>query len=113
MSEKIYKAHARTIRVKKMHVMMLSPLIVNKRITDSIQILDAIPKNSAKVVSKLLKSLSANIAYQNKDGKSADDFKVVRFYINKAVTIKRIMPRAMGRSNKILKRTYHLTVEAG
>ena len=62
----------------------------------------------AGLVKKVLESAIAN-AEQN-DGADIDDLKVAKIFVDEGPTMKRIMPRAKGRADRILKRTSHITV---
>ena len=58
--------------------------------------------------SKLLKSAVANA--ENNHGMNADNLVVTTAIANPGPTLKRGMPRAQGRYNRILKRTTHITI---
>ena len=59
-------------------------------------------------VLKLLKSAVANA--ENNHGMNADNLVVTTAIANPGPTLKRGMPRAQGRYNRILKRTTHITI---
>ncbi|SUG31173.1 50S ribosomal protein L22 [Salmonella enterica subsp. arizonae] len=44
------------------------------------------------------------------DGADIDDLKVTKIFVDEGPSMKRIMPRAKGRADRILKRTSHITV---
>ena len=60
------------------------------------------------MLSKLLKSAMANA--EQKEVSAPEDMIILRVYVNQGPTMKRIMPRAMGRANQIRKRTSHITL---
>ena len=43
-------------------------------------------------------------------GADIDDLKVTKIFVDEGPSMKRIMPRAKGRADRILKRTSHITV---
>lgn len=66
-------------------------------------------KKGAKVVKKVLESAIANAEHNL--GADIDELKVSSAYVNEGSSLKRMMPRAKGRGNRILKRTCHITIE--
>lgn len=67
------------------------------------------PKKAAVLVKKVLESAIANA--ENNDGMDIDELKVSTVFVNEAMTMKRIRPRAKGRADRILKRSCHITVK--
>jgi large subunit ribosomal protein L22 len=66
-------------------------------------------RKAAKMLSKVLGSAIAN-ATENEKADS-DKLVVTKVFIDGGPTNKRWMPRSMGRANRILGRTSHVTVE--
>ena len=75
----------------------------------ALNILTFSPKKAAALIKKVLDSAIANAEHNL--GADIDDLSVSRIFIDEAPTMKRMMPRAKGRSNRILKRTCHISVE--
>ncbi|MCE1731874.1 50S ribosomal protein L22, partial [Enterobacter hormaechei] len=44
------------------------------------------------------------------EGADIDDLNVAKIFVDEGPTMKRIMPRAKGRADRILKRSSHITV---
>ena len=65
-------------------------------------------KKAALLVKKVLESAIANA--EHNDGADIDDLKVTKIFVDEGPSMKRIMPRAKGRADRILKRTSHITV---
>jgi large subunit ribosomal protein L22 len=63
------------------------------------------------MLKKVLESAIANA--EHNDGADVDELRVTRVFVDQGPTMKRIMPRAKGRANRILKRTSHITVTVG
>ena len=83
-------------------------LIRNRRVDEALAILKFTRKAASAPVEKVLKSALANA------GKDPE-VNIDRLYIEKACvdvgpSLKRLMPRAMGRATPILKRSSHITV---
>lgn len=66
-------------------------------------------KKSARIVKKVLDSAIANAEHNN--GLDIDELKVSKAYVNEGPSLKRLSPRAKGRSNRITKRSCHILVE--
>lgn len=66
-------------------------------------------KKAAQFVRKVLQSAIANAEHNN--GADVDELKVATIFVDEGVTLKRIMPRAKGRADRISKRTCHITVK--
>ncbi|WP_115717140.1 50S ribosomal protein L22 [Gallaecimonas mangrovi] len=65
-------------------------------------------KKAAALVKKVLDSAIANA--EHNFGLDIDELKVAKIFVDEGPTMKRIMPRAKGRADRILKRTSHITV---
>lgn len=59
----------------------------------------------------MLDSAIANAEHNN--GLDIDTLRVTTIYVDEGITLKRIMPRAKGRADRISKRTCHITVKVG
>jgi len=72
------------------------------------EILNATPREAARVVGKVLASAVANA--RNNDQLDPDELFVSACYADEGTTLKRWRPRARGRATRIRKRTCHITV---
>ncbi|EPH3999631.1 50S ribosomal protein L22 [Morganella morganii] len=95
--------HARSSAQK---VRLVADLIRGKKVSQALEILTFTNKKAAGLVKKVLESAIANA--EHNDGADIDDLKVAKIFVDE--TMKRIMPRAKGRADRILKRTSHITV---
>ncbi|THB67172.1 MAG: 50S ribosomal protein L22 [Desulfovibrio sp.] len=102
------QATAKYMRVSPQKARLVAENIKGLAVEDALNILRFTPKKAAKMIAKVLNSAVAN-AEQNA-GLDVDALKVSKVVINEGPTWKRFMPRAMGRVNRILKRTSHITV---
>jgi len=66
-------------------------------------------KKGAGIILKILESAIANA--EHNDNADIDELKVSTVFVNEGITMKRVMPRAKGRANHILKRTCHITIK--
>lgn len=108
MEEKQARAELRHARISARKVKIVIDTIRGKNAKEAIAILKYTNKAAAPVVEKLVKSAMANAVNNHK----MDETKlyISEIYANQGTTMKRIMPRAKGRANRIRKRTSHITV---
>lgn len=78
-------------------------------VSDAIDTLTFSNKKAAQVIKKVLESAIANA--EHNDGADIDELKVSSISVNEGPTMKRMRARARGRSDRIIKRTSHITVE--
>ena len=97
----------RYARISPRKVKIVMDLIRGKDINEAIAITKAVPKAASPLLEKLLKSAAANASVKEMDGTK---LYVAECTVCPGPTLKRIMPRAKGSANRILKRTSHLTV---
>ncbi|MFZ5987320.1 MAG: 50S ribosomal protein L22 [Bacillota bacterium] len=95
-------------RISARKVKIVLDLIKNKNIDEAYGILKYTPKAASDILHKLLKSAEANAT--NNNGLNRDSLYVADAFANQGPTLKRIMPRAQGRANRIRKRTSHITL---
>lgn len=101
-------ATARFVRISSRKVKIVIDLIRGKSVNDAEAILMYTPKAAAEPVLKLLRSAAANA--ENNLGLSRDDLYVAEVFANQGPTLRRYMPRARGRADRIRKRTSHITI---
>jgi len=83
-------------------------IVIGKKVSQALDILTYTNKKAAVLVKKVLESAIANA--EHNDGADIDDLKITKIFVDEGPTMKRIMPRAKGRADRILKRTSHITV---
>ena len=88
---------------------LIADMIRGKSVAEALDILTFSPKKGADLVKKVLESAIANAEHNN--GADVDELKVSTIFVDEGMTMKRIRPRAKGRSDRILKRTSHITVK--
>jgi large subunit ribosomal protein L22 len=102
------KAIAKYIRISPTKARLVADLIRGKRVDDALTLLKFVPKKGARLMSKVLHSALTN-AEQN-PSVDVDTLYVKKIFVDGGPTMKRWRPRAMGRANRILKRSSHITV---
>ncbi|QJC35750.1 50S ribosomal protein L22 [Enterobacteriaceae endosymbiont of Donacia sparganii] len=87
---------------------IIADLIRRKNISKALDILNFSNKKSAFLIKKVLNSAIANAEHNY--GLDIDNLFISKIFIDLGTNMKRIMPRAKGRSDRILKYTSHITI---
>jgi large subunit ribosomal protein L22 len=93
---------------RKMRV--VANMVRGERVEEAINLLRLMPKKAAGFIAKALESAAANAEDKSGGEVDIDSLMVKRILVDGGPIIKRWMPRAMGRANRINHRTSHLTV---
>ena len=102
------RAVAKWLRTSPIKARRAADLIRNKPLLEARRLLAFTPLKATAIVSKVLESAVAN-ATHNFD-LPEDRLYVHSVYVDEGIRIKRWMPRAYGRANRIHKPTAHVTV---
>jgi large subunit ribosomal protein L22 len=102
------RAVLRHYRMSAYKARQVLDLVRGKDVDRAAEILQATPREGARVVAKVLASAVANA--RNNDFLDPDDLYVSACYADEGTTVKRWRPRARGRATRIRKRTCHITV---
>jgi large subunit ribosomal protein L22 len=102
------KAVAKFVRIAPRKARQVIDLIRGKHVKDAQTILKFVPRFSAEIIGKVLKSAVANA--ENNYKLNPDQLIVSEAYVDQGPTMKRFMPRAQGRASMIHKRTSHITI---
>ncbi|BAC24694.1 rplV [Wigglesworthia glossinidia endosymbiont of Glossina brevipalpis] len=101
-------AHHRYAKSSSQKVRLVADLIRGCDASRAMEILNFSNKKAARLIKKILKSAISNA--EHNEGENIENLKIKTIYVNPGPSIKRIMPRAKGRSDRILKRTSHITI---
>lgn len=96
------------VRLSPMKGRLLADLVRGKKVDEALDILKFSNQRAAGILKKVLDSAVANA--ENNNGADVDELKISEILVDEGPTLKRISPRAKGRSDRILKRTSHVTV---
>lgn len=102
------KAILKYSRMSPRKVRRIATLIKGKKAGEALISLKFLPHSSAKIVAKVLKSAMANA--EQKKVADPESMKIVSTIVEQGPTMKRMMPRAMGRADVIKKRSSHIKV---
>jgi large subunit ribosomal protein L22 len=103
-----FKAEAKYIKVSPQKARLVVDLIRGKKVYDAINILKLTKKKSANPVYKLLKSALANASSTGRV--DADNLIVRKINVDMSLSLKRLMPKAMGRGATIKKRMSNIKI---
>jgi large subunit ribosomal protein L22 len=101
-------AHAKFIRITPRKMRLVVDVIRGKTVKDAEDLLRFIPKSAALPISKVLKAAKNNATHNF--SMLEDNLVVKAAYVNEGPTLKRMIPRARGRGDSLLKRTSHITI---
>jgi len=102
------RAAARYVRISPRKARLIMDEIRGKKVEVALRLLAFSPQKGAFILKKLISSAVANAEANSEI--DVDSLFVKRIFADEGPTMKRFMPRAMGRATKIRKRTSHLTV---
>jgi large subunit ribosomal protein L22 len=102
------RAQAKYVRISPQKARLVTRAIYNKKVEEALAVLQFIPKKAARLVRRVVASAVANAAQRPQV--DVDSLYIKRVYVDGGPSAKRYMSRAMGRVNRIIKRTSHITV---
>ncbi|EGQ9629176.1 50S ribosomal protein L22 [Vibrio cholerae] len=95
-------------RISPQKARLVADQIRGKSVDQALELLTFSNKKAAELVKKVLESAIANA--EHNEGADIDDLRVDKIFVDEGPVMKRIMPRAKGRADRILKRSSHITV---
>lgn len=102
------RAIAKFIRVSPRKARMVVDLIRGKKLDEALAILRYTPNKATDAVTKVVKSAAANAEHNYEMDR--DELIISAVFIDQGPSLKRMMPRAMGRADIIKRKTSHITV---
>ena len=102
------RAITRFVRISPQKVRLVVDQIRGKGVEEALNILKFVPKRSAGIVAKTLRTALANA--ENTQSVDVDRLYVKQVKVDEGGMWKRFMPRAQGRATRIRKRLSHITV---
>ncbi len=104
------RAVVRDVTMSPRKMRIVANMIRGKRVDDALGILQLLPKKGARIIHKLVHSAAANLEDKSKGEVETEKIFIKTIQVDNGKIIKRWMPRAMGRANRIQRRTSHITV---
>ena len=104
------KSYLKNYRQSPRKVRLVAGLIRGKKVSTAIAELDFLAKRAGFPIKKLLMSA---VAAAKEQGKEMENLFIKELRVDKGVTLKRMMPAAMGTGHRINKRTSHIALLLG
>ena len=101
-------ARLKGARLSAQKARLVADQIRGKGVEEALELLTYSTKKGAAVIKKVLNSAIANA--EHNEGADVDELKISTICVDEGMTMKRIMPRAKGRADRILKRSCHITI---
>lgn len=101
-------ARLRNVRVSPQKARLVADQIRGLPVEKALYVLDFSLKKTGHLLKKVLSSAIANA--EHNEGADIDELHVATVFVDEGPMLKRMMPRAKGRGNRILKRSSHITV---
>ncbi|MFC1237095.1 50S ribosomal protein L22 [Vibrio sp. DW001] len=95
-------------RISPQKARLVADQIRGKTVDQALEILTFSNKKAAVLIKKVLESAIANA--EHNEGADIDDLNVAKIFVDEGPIMKRIMPRAKGRADRILKRSSHISI---
>ena len=101
------------LRITPRKVRVVADLIRGKKAGAALAQLAYVEKRAALPLAKLLKSAVDNAVQASKGQIDVDQLYVLELQVGQGPSLRRFMPRAMGRAFKVLKKTSHISIVVG
>jgi large subunit ribosomal protein L22 len=105
------RAVLRGVRLSAQKARLVADQIRGLPVDKALNVLAFSPKRSAGVIKKVLESAIANA--EHNEGADIDELKVATIHVERGTFLRRFMPRAKGRANRIMKPTCHIFLTVG
>jgi large subunit ribosomal protein L22 len=105
------RAVLRGVRLSAQKARLVADQIRGLPVDKALNVLAFSPKRSAAVIKKVLESAIANA--EHNEGADIDELKVSIIHVERGTFLRRFMPRAKGRANRIMKPTCHIFLTVG
>ena len=102
------RARLKGARLSAQKGRLVADQVRGKAVEEALEVLSYSPRKGAAIIKKILNSAIANA--EHNEGADVDELKVSTICVDEGMTMKRIMPRAKGRADRILKRSCHITI---
>ncbi|MFZ0051584.1 MAG: 50S ribosomal protein L22 [Desulfobaccales bacterium] len=101
-------ARARYLRISPRKLRLVAQLLPGKKVGEALSLLQFLPQRGAGLVRKVMVAAVANA--EQRSQVDVDTLVVKGVQVDGGPSLKRFQARAMGRVNRILKRSSHITV---
>jgi large subunit ribosomal protein L22 len=105
----VAKAIVKNVKISPQKARLIADQIRGGTVERAIEMLAFSDKKAATLVRKVLESAVANAEHNNSI--DVDELYVSEIFVDAGVVMKRVMPRAKGKADRITKRTSRITVK--
>jgi|UniRef100_A0A7C3YZM8 large subunit ribosomal protein L22 len=102
------RARAKYLRISPTKLRLVARPLTGKKVEEALSLLKFTPNKGARLMHKVMEQAVANA--EQRPQIDVDTLFIKYIAVDGGPVLKRFMPRAMGRVNRILKRTSHITV---
>ena len=102
------KAVNRFARTSAQKARLVADQVRGMPVDQAYDLLKFSPRKAAALIAKVLNSAIANA--ENNNGLDSSKLVISRILVDEGPSLKRIMPRAKGRADRIVKRTSHISI---
>lgn len=102
------KAVHRFARTSAQKARLVADQVRGMPVDQAYDLLKFSPRKAAALIAKVLNSAIANA--ENNNGLDSSKLVISRILVDEGPSLKRIMPRAKGRADRIVKRTSHISI---
>src|SRR5512134_3195281 len=95
------RAFVRDVSMSPRKMRIVANMVRGRRVEDALGLLKLLPKKGARIIHKLVHSAAANLDDQSKGKVDTENLFVKTIQVDNGKIVKRWMPRAMGRANRI------------
>ena len=105
----VVRAHSHMVGISAKKLRLLIDTVRGRQVADALDVLRSMPSPAADVVSKTIRSASANA--ENNELMDRENLKITRITADQGPPLRRFRPKARGRAGQFNHPTSHLTVE--
>jgi len=105
------RAVLRGVRLSAQKARLVADQIRGLPVDKALNVLTFSPKRGAAIIRKVLESAIANA--EHNEGADIDELRVSVIHVERGTFMRRFMPRAKGRANRIMKPTCHIFLTVG
>lgn len=98
----------RYARISAQKARLVADQIRGLPVSNAMNILTFSVKKAGPLVKQVLKSAIANAEHNH--AADIDELKVSQIFVDEGPSLKRVLPRAKGRADRIIKRSCHITI---
>jgi large subunit ribosomal protein L22 len=102
------RARVKNVRIAPRKMRLVADLVRGKSVAEALSTLRFARKAGVIVIEKLIRSAAANAV--NNHEMQDRGLVVQQIFVDEAMTMKRVRPRARGRADRVMKRGSHATV---